>query len=220
MDMTVEEARSLVADQTLWPRIRDFLWNFAQQIHASWLEDVPGASQLTKLMDNPRVRGMVLEKLGVIPCFHLFPKEDWSRLLLLDGEILLEIAKWLGALACADSLRRVTDGAKVRELKATLSGVYPDVFAYTAYFKNLESAHGDSEPQNDVVSHGVSILVSMLAPLPESLVMRLKFKLPKNVSCCAVPREESKGSSVSLLHSSFLSKLLKLKFPEAYRLCC
>ena len=40
MDVTVEEARNLVADQALWPRVRDFLWDFAPQVHPSWLEDL------------------------------------------------------------------------------------------------------------------------------------------------------------------------------------
>ena len=36
--MTIDEARALVADSALWPKVRDFLWDFAQQIHPSWLD--------------------------------------------------------------------------------------------------------------------------------------------------------------------------------------
>ena len=88
---------------------------------------------------SPRVKRYVLSSLGVEPCFHRFPKEDGSRLLLLDGETLELIVKWLGALSCAGALRRVTNGATVRELKAALSGVYPEVFGYTMYFGSLEA---------------------------------------------------------------------------------
>ena len=34
----IAAARSLVADAALWPRVRDFLWDFAPSIHPSWLE--------------------------------------------------------------------------------------------------------------------------------------------------------------------------------------
>ena len=37
-NITIDEARALVADAALWPRIRDFLWDFAPQVHKSWLE--------------------------------------------------------------------------------------------------------------------------------------------------------------------------------------
>ena len=36
----IAAARSLVADAALWPRVRDFLWDFAPSIHPSWLEEV------------------------------------------------------------------------------------------------------------------------------------------------------------------------------------
>ena len=126
---TLDEARELVSDAELWPRVRDFLWDFAPQVHESWLEDVcgretmdpgreVGSSLVSSLSSSPRVKRFVLDKLGVEPFFFDFPRGDWSRLALLDGAALLEIAGWLGALACADDLRRVTDGTTVRELKA------------------------------------------------------------------------------------------------------
>ena len=37
-DMTIEEARELVSNRLLWPLMRDFLWDFAPSIHASWLD--------------------------------------------------------------------------------------------------------------------------------------------------------------------------------------
>jgi hypothetical protein len=220
-NITIDDARALVADEALWPRMRDFLWDFAPQIHASWLEGL--GPETESFMSSPRVKRFVLSSLGVQPCFHDFPKGDWSRLLLLDGPTLGAIAKWLGAIACVDSLRRVTDGATVRSLKSSMPGVYPDVFGFTAYFKGLEISGAGAEDAasggrrsvaEDVVSTGVSILVAILAPLHESLVARLRLKLPKGL-CEAAPlrlKPEPCGKA--------LAKLLKLKFPEAYRLCC
>ena len=92
----MDEARALVADQTLWPRVRDFLWDFASQVHASWLEGSVAPNYQT-LLASPRLKRHILDSLRVTPCFHTFPKGDWSRLLLLDGATLEEIAKWLGS---------------------------------------------------------------------------------------------------------------------------
>ena len=219
MDVTVEEARELVADQALWPRVRDFLWDFAPQVHPSWLEDMfsrrDAEVQSGGDMESPRVKRFVLDSLGVEPCFHTFPKDDGSRLMLLDGATLVSIAKWLGALACAESLRHVTSGAVVRELKAALPGVYPEVFGYTMYFKDLVSRGAAESRSEDVVAevveNGYGLLFSVFSDLPSSLVARLKFKLPRNLRVFASPRE---------IKLSTVLKLLKLKFPEAYSLCC
>ena len=214
----MDDARALVADQALWPRVRDFLWNFAPQIHPSWIEGISGASGASNVLGNPRVKSFILSALDVAPCFHTFPKDDWSRLLLLDGAMLETIAKWLGALACADSLRRMTEGAKVRSLKAALPGVYPELFGYTMYFKGIDFQRGGAEAQSwevqDVISAGVSILVSLLDTLPLSLVSRLKLKLPKDLCASASLRLKKETCA------RVLAKLLKLKFPEAYKLCC
>ncbi len=224
-DITIEEARELVSDGRLWPLVRDFLWDFAPQVHPSWLkglgretsgerrEDGAAASRVLGLMSNARVKRYVLDSLGVEPCFHTFPKEDGSRILLLDGATLESVVKWLGALSCADALRRVTDGATVRELKAALPGVYPEVFGYTMYFGEFVSRRG-AEAQNlqtVVVEEGLSLLQSAISSLPASLVSRLKFKLPKGI-CASKPQGEARLPGIL--------KLLKLKFPEAYKLCC
>jgi len=228
-------ARELVGNAALWPRVRDFLWDFAPQVHASWLEGLPGLETLDArregnsslapcLMSSPRTKSFLLSSLGVTPCFHDFPKEDGSRLLLLDGATLEKVVQWLGALACADELRRVTDGATVRALRAALPGVYPDVFGYTAYFKGLDAvfvSRGDAESQRTevrVTGTGYEILAAALAGLPASLVLRLKFKLPRSLGASA-PLRETKPPPAEALRSAIL-KLLKLKFPEAYSLCC
>jgi hypothetical protein len=206
--ITMEDARALVGDAKLWPRVRGFLWDFAPQVHESWLEP----NQLP-LRDSPRVKRYILDSLGVEPCFHAFPSDDGSRILLLDGATLASAAKWLGALACAESLRRVTSGEVVRELKSTLRGIYPEVFGYTAYFGEFASRR-DAEAQSlqtVVVEEGYSMLQSVVANLPSPLVARLKFKLPKEL-CASASLREVKLSAVL--------KLFKLKFPEAYKLCC
>ena len=227
-------ARELVGNAALWPRVRDFLWDFAPQVHASWLESLEnlelleqraqasGLEQRSGLvaLDSPRVKSWLLKELGVEPCFHDFPKEDGSRLLLLDGATLEKVVQWLGALACADELRRVTDGATVRALRTALPGVYPDVFGYTVYFREFGS-RGDAEAQRleeRVPETGWGILLSAVAGLPASLVARLAFKLPKPLSAAA-PQRKMKPQQEEALRSAIL-KLLKLKFPEAYSLCC
>jgi len=221
--MTVEDARELVSDQLLWPLVRDFLWDFSSQVHESWIEDILSAKSALcdlcvlcgKEKNDGRVKAWLLNELGIEPCFHAFPKDDLSRVLLLDAATLESVAKWLGALACAESLRRVTDGATVRKLKASLSGVYPEVFGYTAYFKNLVSSEATDlrgeDIAADVAEKGYGLLFSVFSGFPESVVSRVRFKLPKNLRISASPRE---------VDPSVVSKLLKLKFPEAYKLCC
>ena len=216
----MDEARALVADQALWPRVRDFLWDFATQVHESWLGGLVAPNYQT-LLASSRVKRLVLSSLRITPCFHTFPKDDWSRLLLLDGATLEEIAKWLGAVACAGDLRCVTDGATVRELKAALPGIYPDVFGYTMYFKGVDLAAKDAKSakgrmSEDVVSTGLSIIVSLLDSLPEALSSRLEFKLPKGLCYLCVLCGENERPALD----AAVKRLLKLKFPEAYKLCC
>ena len=223
--ITMDDARALVGDVKLWPRVRDFLWDFAPQVHESWLEP----NQLS-LRDSPRVKRYILDSLGVEPCFHAFPKEDGSRILLLDGATLESAAKWLGALACTEVLRRVTNGATVRELKAALPGIYPEVFGYTMYFGSLEALKfGSLDVKEfgslddgkfggaDVEKAGCEILLQSLSSLPVPLMHRLKLKFPKGMMEMELP--DLKTSKLPNLQTSIF-KLLKLKFPEVYKLCC
>jgi hypothetical protein len=221
-DITVEEARGLVSDRHLWPRVRDFLWNFAPQVHASWVEDLFSGigAEAQSGMESPRVKRYVLESLGIEPCFHTFPREDGSRLLLLDGATLESVAKWIGALACAKKLRGVTSGADVRALKAALPGIYPDVFGYVAYFEGSEIEDLGFKIEEgrlgEIGRLGVHILLSLLDSLPASLVARLKLKLPKTYS----DQSSILNPQSSIFNQKSLTRLLKLKFPEAYSLCC
>ena len=238
-DITIEEARELVSNRLLWPLVRDFLWDFEPQVHPSWVEDLfsrgdaeaqSGKASFEGLCDSatlreaksPRVKRYVLSSLGVEPCFYTFPKEDGSRLLLLDGATLELVAKWLGALACANALRRVTDGATVRGLKDTLHGVYPEVFGYTMYFGSLEDwKFGSLETGKfggmEVEKVGCGIFLQSLSALPAPLMHRLMLKLPKRMSGMEPPNFET--SKLPNLQTAVF-KLLKLKFPEAYKLCC
>ena len=223
-ELDLAAARAWVSDDARWPSIRDFLWDFAPQVHPSWLDGltaleslpapaVSGAPQLADLMSSPRAKAFVLSSLGIGSCFHTFPKEDGSRLLLLDSATLESLAKWLGALACADSLRKVMDGATVRALKAALPGIYPEVFSYMAYFRGANMPVMEATCAEDVVAAGVSLLFSVVASLSPPLLSRLQFKFPKAVrDLCG----EKKGGPSGL---QVVQKLLKLKFPEAYQVC-
>lgn len=229
----MEGARALVADHALWPRLRDFLWDFAPQVHPSWIEDLESSNvgkledpnPLTlKLSNSQTLKRFVLSSLGVGPCFYSFPKDDWSRLVLLDGGTLESLVKWLGALACADGLRGITDGKTVRALKTALPGVYPEVFGYTAYFKGLKIEDlGFKIEEGNLGKIGVAgcrILLSLLDSLPASLVARLKLKLPKAYSDASNPQSSTLNPQSSIFNPQSLTRLLKLKFPEAYSLCC
>ena len=214
--ISMETARALVADPVLWGPVRDFLYDFAPQIHPSHLKDeawlagggVPAA---------PRLRKYLLERLNVDPCFHSFPADDGSRLALLDAATLLAVADWLGALVCAGQLRRITGGAAVKALKAGIGDAYPAVFAYAPYFHGLpELEVSEGEPgaiAGKVAALGCGLLFSLLSDLPESVMSRLRLKLPADLVVADPPR----GAKVPL---QAVLLLLKLKFPEAHSLCC
>ena len=231
-NITIEEARELVSNRLLWSLIRDFLWNFASLIHESWIGSLEGTASkhLANLKTSSRVKRYVLESLNVEPCFHTFPKDDFSRILLLDGATLGSIVKWLGALACADALRHVTDGVTVRELKASLPGVYPEVFGYTAYFGSLEVLKLGSLEEGtresgetgkfggwEIERVGCGLLSQSLSSLLAPLMNRLMLKLPKRMTGMELSNLQT--SKLPNLQTS-IYKLLKLKFPEAYKLCC
>lgn len=231
-----------MGDAALWPRVRDFLWDFAPSIHVSWLEEKFGSLEVWKfggeekhpsnpltIQSSPRVKRHILATLGVEPFFHSFPKDDWSRLALLDGATLEGIAKWLGALACAEDLRRVTDGATVRELKSSFRGVYPEVFGYTAYFRGLEvlkfgSLDGAKNAAAQVEENGHALLASVVEDLPPQLQLRLRLKLPAALKASKLPDiQTSKHPNIQTSKHQlpqFLRKLMKLRFQEAYSLCC
>lgn len=204
----IEGARKLVADDALWPHVRDFLWDFGPQIHPSRLPK--GISTLEG--QPPRIKRFVLDLLGVVPVFHDFTKSGNSKLMLLPGDTLDALAKWFGAISCAPSLRKIMDGAKVRALKAALPDIYPAVFSYTAYFRNIPEV--EASCADDVLSAGYKMLFSLFSDLPDALVNRLCLKLPATV--VASPRDPA----AKPFPNAAISLLLRLKFPEAHALCC
>ncbi len=219
-ELTLEQARALVGSEALWPRVRDFLWRFAEQVDVTWLEDIRGAAHLppsaaAAAWASPRARAWTLGRLGVEPCFHDFPATDGSRLLLLDAATLDAVARWLGALAYAGFLRRIADGATVRAFKSALPGVYPDVLSYAAYFPSAERDADLVEAPSpaDVVAAGYGRLFSIFESLPAPLVARAVLKFPKSRRGLCAPQ----GARPAL---AAVHKLLKLRFPEAYRTCC
>jgi hypothetical protein len=219
----IDAARALVSDAALWPRVRDFLWNFAPQIHPSWLKTIPSLSSIPSIPSSPRVSRWLLSELKVAPCFHPFPASDLSRLLLLDSDTLVSIVHWLGALATSDALRRVTRGPDVAALKAALPDAYPAVFSFAPYFakSGLLTASDDPAPAA-VLTTGYSLLFAALSHLPPPLLRRLTLKLPADAPLpplrdSASPREQS---TIKPSNHQTIKLLLKLHFPEAFALCC
>ena len=125
------------------------------------------------------------------PFFHTFPKDDGSRLALLDAATRKSVAKWLEALARADELKGVVDGEKVRVLKDELEGAYPECMKFLPYFAKWK--------------------------LPAAEGERLLATAMRNAPIQLVEAEPLEGGQVPL---EAVWKLLKLKFPEAYEICC
>jgi len=217
---SLEEAHPLVASP-LWPRIRAFLWQFASlcdesrirskvlKFEGSQVPDSEPANLQTCELSNalattPRVAASALRDLGIAPFFHSFPSADASRLLLLSREDYARLAQFLGTIAFAPALRRVTAGAEVRALKAALPGVYPEALAFAAYFHKHESlfkkaASEESskvrkfesskvpapEPANlrtcepaNILAAGHSLLAAALSDLPPELLLRQRLRFP------------------------------------------
>ncbi len=228
----IASARTLVA-APLWPRIRDFLWNFPSQIHPSWFDRLtvgpldrflPPPDSRTSGQPAPRLPSRIARwlctELSVEPCFHDFPSTDLSRLLLLDAATLGSIAAWLGALSTADALRRVTRGPDVAALKSALPDTYPALFAYTAYFaKTLPPTATDTAP-SAILALGHTLLFSSLSPLPPPFLHRLLLKLPADAPApSSSPNDPTiQRSNDPTIHNA-IKLLLKLRFPEAHALC-
>ena len=125
------------------------------------------------------------------PFFHDFPKDDGSRLGLLDAETRQAVARWLEVIARADELKSVMDGERVRVLKDEYEGAYPEALKYVPYFAKWKLP----------AAEGVRLLATAMKAAPAALLD-------------AAPLEEADVPLAAVW------KLLKLKFPEAYGLCC
>ena len=211
------EARNLVASP-LWPRIRAFLWDFASLCDPTRLAaalSFGGSGGLPRSLSiTPRLARAAEQALGLSPFFHPFPADDGSRLLLLSREDYDRLAQFLGAIALAPALRRITSGAEVRVLKAALPGIYPEALAYAAYFRRFEAlfaslsggagdrsgGSGGSAPrplQEAVPAVGHALLAGALSSLPSELLLRQRLRFPEGsaadaalAECSLVPGSE------------------------------
>jgi hypothetical protein len=184
----LEEARALVASP-LWPRIRAFLWDFASLCDPARLEEslVTRHSSLVTaegLLGSPRAARAAEQALGLAPFFHSFPAADSSHLLLLSREDYDRLAQFLGTVALAPALRRVTAGAEVRALKAALPGVYPEALAFAAYFHKHEPLFKKVAPADacanaeTICAAGHAILAAALSDLAPELLLRQRLRFP------------------------------------------
>lgn len=128
---------------------------------------------------------------GKTPFFHDYPADDGSRLALLDAKTRRAIARWLEVVARADELKGVVDGEKVRVLVDRYEGAYPEALRFAPYFDRWHLPAADGE----------RILATAMAKSPTEL------------------RDAEPLEGVEVSFEAVL-KLLKLKFPEAYALCC
>jgi len=212
----METARALVANETLWPKLRAFLWDFAPLVHPSHLSGGKAIAQDA----SPRVKRWILSAHDVEPFFHDFPADDGSRLALLGAETFDQVAKWLGALHDVAGLRRVMRRKDVMALRKGLEGVYPAVFGYEAYFARdpdspAPAADAPLPTAESVARDGYAMLSGLLAPLPPPLLRRLRLVLPAD----APWPEEGSAPALPPVPLSRVLKLLKLRFPEASALC-
>ena len=216
--ISLADARPLVASP-LWPRIRAFLWNFASLCDPARLTAAAGGSggaapRSLDLLDAPRVAAGALRALGVEPVFHPFPATDASRLLLLSREDYDRLAQFLGVVALAPALRRVTVGADVRALKSALPD-YRESLAFAAYFhrfealfKRFEPADPPTDPAADnsafsiqhsalpaaVLAAGHRFLALALSDLPPELLLRQRLRFP-----AGSPADQALGADDSSL---------------------
>jgi len=220
--ISLADARPLVASP-LWPRIRAFLWNFASLCDPARLtaafeapssngeEQAEGAGDplVTRhsslvtaegLLGSPRTARAAEQALGLVPFFHSFPAADASRLLLLSREDYDRLAQFLGVVALAPALRRVTAGADVRALKAALPGVYPATLAFTAYFRRHEPLFERLVPAGEaanpavVCAAGHRLLAAALSDLPPELLLRQRLRFP-----AGSPADQALGADDSSL---------------------
>ena len=230
--ISLADARPLVASP-LWPRIRAFLWNFASLCDPQRLTAAAGGSggaapRSLDLLDAPRVAASALRALGVEPVFHPFPATDASRLLLLSREDYDRLAQFLGVVALAPALRRVTAGADVRALKAALPGVFPATLAFTAYFRRHEPLFerlvpaGEAANPAAVLAAGHRLLAAALSDLPPELLLRQRLRFPAGSPAdAALAREAGSAPEASASGAALAAAKLALKLsnPQEYTTC-
>lgn len=250
----LEEARTLVASP-LWPRICAFLWDFASLCDPARLAaalalpetgspspesaaaravsgDPSPESEAARAVAghtwpaSPRLARAAEQALGVSPFFHSFPSTDASRLLLLSREDYDRLAQFLGTVALAPALRRITAGSEVRALKAALPGVYPEALTFAAYFHKHETLFKKVAPADaaanaeTICAAGHSILAAALSDLPPELLLRQRLRFPAGSPADAAFAREA-GSVPEASASGAAARLaLKLSNPTEYSTLC
>ena len=183
--------------------------------------DMPDIEKARELVSDGRLWPLVRDFLwgADAPCgegkvFADFSKAGPARIMLLDAATIDKIARWVGVVVYSRQLGAITDGPGVRALKAALPGAYPDVFSFTAYFRNVPAAPkagefprlAPDERVEAVIAAGRSVVLGAVCKdCPAPVLAAFTAKLGP-----AEPVESD---------SRFISTALKLKFPEAYRLC-
>ena len=134
---------------------------------------------------------------------------------IAKGDMTIDkIARWVGVVVYSRQLGAITDGPGVRALKTAFPGAYPDVFSFTAYFRNVPAAPkagefprlAPDERVEAVIAAGRSVLLGAVCKdCPAPVLAAFTAKLGPAEPVESDPR--------------FISTALKLKFPEAYRLC-
>ena len=248
--ISLADARPLVAGP-LWPRIRAFLWNFASLCDPARLTaafeapssdgeeqaEEAGDPLVTRhsslvtaegLLGSPRTARAAEQALGLVPFFHSFPATDASRLLLLSREDYDRLAQFLGVVALAPALRRVTAGADVRALKAALPGVFPATLAFTAYFRRHEPLFerlvpaGEAANPAAVLAAGHRLLAAALSDLPPELLLRQRLRFPAGSPAdAALAREAGSVPEASASGAALAAAKLALKLsnPQEYTTC-
>jgi len=243
---SLAEARALVSSP-LWPAVRTFLWDFASLCDPARLAAALGGSEgaAPRSLDprsSPRLARAAERALGLSPFFHPFPAADASRLLLLSREDYDHLALFLGTVALAPALRRVTLGADVRALKAALPD-YRETLAFTAYFRKSEALFQRLAPSDtpataeSVAAAGHRLLAAALSDLPAPLLLRQRLRFPAGSPADAAlggansPSDPQAAGSAdhsafSIQHSALAgdalaaAKLaLKLSIPQEYTTC-
>ncbi len=92
--------------------------------------DLSEARELVAAPYWPQVRDEFL----ATGTWTVYPKDDPRRRAYLPADVQTQIDRWLEAISKVDEWRLITDGARVRQLKADYPGIYPDVLRYAAYF--------------------------------------------------------------------------------------
>ena len=216
----------LRGESPLWPAMSRFLFDFTSCMDAGRLKAVVAPLDVSLTRGDGRaavrLRRLALERCGVTPCCHGFPRGDGSRLLLLEPSEMLLLAEWLGCLASAPALRRVVARAQVSRLSAELPHAYPAVFRREAFYQRwLERlrACGAESPLTgaEVQAQGMRVVSAVLSPLPEPLLRRLPLRFPES---CAdwfspAPGWECQEGDVALLET-----VLRHEDKEGWTRCC